>query len=189
MNEQLCEPVPTQLSVSSTTKPSTRPTLARPRPKGEGGGLTAGTRLNVAVTDCAALIDTEHVAAVPEQPPPDQPANTEPEAGDSLNTTDVPCTNDAEHVLPQSTPAGLLVTVPDPEPGKLTDNGYDGVPDPAVKPRMLPEPEPSLFEALSSKQYAVPAVRPVSDAETVCAVVPVLSDVLVVVFAGVPLLP
>jgi hypothetical protein len=46
--------------------------------------------VNVAVTDCAALIVTVHVVAVPLQPPPLQPANVEPLPGVSVNVTDVP---------------------------------------------------------------------------------------------------
>jgi hypothetical protein len=46
--------------------------------------------LNVAVTDCAALIVTAHVAAVPLHPPPLQPANVEPLLGVSVNVTGVP---------------------------------------------------------------------------------------------------
>jgi hypothetical protein len=46
--------------------------------------------VNVAVTDCAALIVTVHVVAIPPQPPPAQPANVEPPLGVSVNVTDVP---------------------------------------------------------------------------------------------------
>ena len=46
--------------------------------------------MNVAVTDSAAVIDTVHVLAVPEHPAADQPANTDPDAGVSVNVTDVP---------------------------------------------------------------------------------------------------
>ena len=56
---------------------------------GAGGGLMTGAGLNVAVTVCAWLIDTVHVLAVPEHAP-DQPPNTDPDAGVSVNVTDVP---------------------------------------------------------------------------------------------------
>ena len=79
-----------------------------------------GTRLNVALTDNASVIDTVQVESVPEHATPDQPANTEPEAGDSVNVTTVPCANDAEHVVPQLIPDGLDVTVPDPVPAGVT---------------------------------------------------------------------
>jgi hypothetical protein len=48
------------------------------------------TVLKVAVTACAALIVTVHVAAVPEQPPPLQPANVEPLVGVSVSVTEAP---------------------------------------------------------------------------------------------------
>jgi hypothetical protein len=54
---------------------------------------------------------------VPEQPPPDQPANADPAAGDSVRVTTVPSSNACEHVAPQSIPDGLLVTEPEPDPG------------------------------------------------------------------------
>jgi len=45
--------------------------------------------LNVAVTVTFDVIDTTHVP-VPEHPPPDQPANVDPDAADADNVTDVP---------------------------------------------------------------------------------------------------
>jgi hypothetical protein len=50
------------------------------------------------------------------QPVPVQPAKVEPEAGVAVSVTSVPLLNDAEQVLPQLIPAGLLVTVPFPMP-------------------------------------------------------------------------
>ena len=44
---------------------------------------------NVAVTLVAAVIATVHVP-VPLHPPPDQPANDEPAAGDAVSMTTVP---------------------------------------------------------------------------------------------------
>jgi len=75
--------------------------------------------LNVAVTDLAAFIVTVQVP-VPEHPPPLQPANTEPLAALAVRVTEVPLLNDAEQVLPQLIPAGLLVTVPLPAPDLFT---------------------------------------------------------------------
>jgi hypothetical protein len=75
--------------------------------------------VNVAVTDCAALIVTEHVP-VPEQPPPDHPVKVEPATGDAVNVTTVPLLKLAEHVAPQLIPAGLEVTVPLPVPAGVT---------------------------------------------------------------------
>ncbi len=52
-------------------------------------GKVAAT--NVALTDCTAFIVTVQVVAVPEQPPPLQPANAKAEeAGVSVSVTDVP---------------------------------------------------------------------------------------------------
>jgi hypothetical protein len=50
-----------------------------------GGGLV----VNVAVTDWAPLIVTVHVP-MPEQPPPDQAAKLDPDAGVAVNVTIVP---------------------------------------------------------------------------------------------------
>src|SRR5439155_4021504 len=69
----------------------------------------------VAVTVVALLSVTVHVP-VPEQPPPLQPVNVEPAAGVAVNVTTVPFAYAAMHVEPHEMPAGLLVTVPIPEP-------------------------------------------------------------------------
>ena len=50
------------------------------------------------------------------QPLPLQPVNVEPAAGVATRATTVPRLNDAEQVLPQLRPAGLLVTIPVPVP-------------------------------------------------------------------------
>jgi len=57
---------------------------------------------------------------VPVQPPPLQPENVEPAAGVAVKVTAVPLANGAEQVVPQETPVGALVTVPDPVPALLT---------------------------------------------------------------------
>jgi hypothetical protein len=46
--------------------------------------------LNVADTVWKTSIDTVHVDAVPEHPPPDQPAKREPEAAAAVRVTDDP---------------------------------------------------------------------------------------------------
>jgi hypothetical protein len=74
--------------------------------------------LNVAVTDCAALIVTVHVAAVPLQPPPLQPANVEPPLGVSVNVTAVPAAKLFEQVPSQLNPPGEPLTPPLPLPAK-----------------------------------------------------------------------
>jgi hypothetical protein len=79
-----------------------------------------GTRLNVAVTEAAALTVTAQVP-VPEQAPP-QPAKDEPAAGAAVRVMAVPDVTDCEQVAPQLMPVGLLVTVPEPVPLLATDN-------------------------------------------------------------------
>ena len=70
--------------------------------------------MKVAVTDAAEL--TTHVP-VPEHPPPDQPANTEPDNGEAESVTKVPMLKEAEQVpLAQLIPAEELVIVPPPVP-------------------------------------------------------------------------
>jgi len=62
--------------------------------------------VNVAVTVVSAVTVTVHDVAVPEQPPPLKPVNDEPDPGVAVNFTTVASAKDAEHVLPQSIPAG-----------------------------------------------------------------------------------
>jgi|SRR5689334_1675093 len=78
-----------------------------------------GTALNVAVTDLLALIATTQVP-VPLHPLPLQPAKVDPDAGAAVNVTVVPDEKGKLHVVPQSIPAGLLVTVPIPTPALVT---------------------------------------------------------------------
>src|SRR2546425_6932196 len=75
--------------------------------------------LNVAVTRVAPARVTVQ-AAVPEQLPPLQPANTEPPSGIAVSVTTAPLTKLAEQIAPQLTPAGVLVTVPAPAPAGET---------------------------------------------------------------------
>jgi hypothetical protein len=71
--------------------------------------------LNVAVTAAAPPIVHEHVAAVPLHAPL-QPANTEPEAAVAVRVTRVPVVRASVQSVPHVIPAGLLETVPEPEP-------------------------------------------------------------------------
>jgi hypothetical protein len=64
-----------------------------------------------------------HVLLTPEQPPPDQPETTEPEAGVAVTVTCVRPNSSVWHVPPPTVqssgdgiPVGLLVTVPEPGP-------------------------------------------------------------------------
>ena len=77
--------------------------------------------LNVAVTDCAALIVTTH-CPVPEHPAPLQPANVEPEFCVAVSVTCDPLAKFAMHVLGHRIPDGELLTVPPPLPASVTVN-------------------------------------------------------------------
>lgn len=83
-----------------------------------GGGGGDVVVLKVAVTFCAVFIVTLH-APVPLHAPP-QPAKLEPEAGVAVRLTIAPWLKFAAQVAPQLIPAGLLETVPAPEPALLT---------------------------------------------------------------------
>jgi len=75
----------------------------------------------VAVTDCAAFMVTAHVP-VPLQPAPRHPVNVDPEAGVAVSVR-VLLANVAEQAVPQLIPAGLLVTLPVPDPLRVTESG------------------------------------------------------------------
>ena len=60
-----------------------------------------------------------HVGAAPVQAP-DQPAKREPASGAAESVTVCPGSNVAEHAAPQATPAGELVTEPEPLPARVT---------------------------------------------------------------------
>src|SRR4029077_3848686 len=77
--------------------------------------------LKVAVTDLAAVMETEH-APTPEQAPL-HPAKVDPEPGVAVRMTEVPPLKFAVHALGQLMPAGTLVTVPVPVPATVTING------------------------------------------------------------------
>jgi hypothetical protein len=83
------------------------------------GNVVAVANANVAVIVVALVAVTVH-APVPEQPPPDQPENTEPPAAVAVRTTELPDGNVAEHVVPHVIRAGALVTLPLPRPARTT---------------------------------------------------------------------
>jgi len=58
---------------------------------------------------------------------PDHPAKSELASGAGVNETIVPWAKEAVHVLPQSIPAGALVTVPEPAPWRETVSRNVGV--------------------------------------------------------------
>src|SRR5438093_1194333 len=119
----------------------------------------------VAVTVVALLSVTVHVP-VPEQPPPLQPVNVEPAAGVAVNVTTVPFAYAAMHVEPHEMPAGLLVTVPIPEPVWLAVSGEAGTAQAAgtvvVAPRVtvhVPAPEPPPARPAALRSPAAPPSR------------------------------
>lgn len=71
------------------------------------------TCVKVAATDVAEDNTTVH-AAMPEQPLPVQPVNVYPLAGTAVSLTLAPEVNEALQILPQSMPAGVEVTAPEP---------------------------------------------------------------------------
>lgn len=77
---------------------------------GAGGGTVA----KVAMTESALLSITLQLE-LPEQAPAHE-LNTPFDPADSLSVTLVSCGKTAVHVVGQSIPGGLLVTVPAPEP-------------------------------------------------------------------------
>src|SRR5207253_2271241 len=101
--------VPTFVNVT-VLAPLVVPIATVPKLRLAGESATTGPllRLNVAVTDLAAVIVTEQVP-VPTQAPL-QPAKVEPAAAAAVRVTTVPLRKLAEHVVPQLMPAGLLVT-------------------------------------------------------------------------------
>ena len=86
---------------------------------GFGCPTVGGTIWNVAVTSWLAFIAITQVP-VPEQPPPLQPANVEPGEGAALSVTFVPGAYLLEHVPGHEIPAGLLLTLPEPDPPTAT---------------------------------------------------------------------
>src|SRR5712691_3862936 len=79
----------------------------------------------VAVTVVAAATVTVH-GRIPLQPPPLQPANTEPATGVAVRVTLVLRVKVAAQVAPQVIPVGVLVTVPSPVPVLATVRLKDG---------------------------------------------------------------
>ena len=49
---------------------------------------------------------------------PDQPVKADPIAGVAVKVTEAPLTNEKEHIVPQSIPDGVDVTVPEPVPSR-----------------------------------------------------------------------
>ena len=67
-----------------------------------------------------AFIVTVQLPVPRQLDPPLQPTKDEPAAGVAVSMTTVPLANEATQLAPQSIPAGLLVTEPDPDPFLFT---------------------------------------------------------------------
>ena len=132
--------------------------------------------LNVAVTVLATLTVT--VQAVPEQAPV-QPAKVEPAAGVAVRVTTVPGVTDCEQLVPQLIPAGVLVTVPPPEPLFVTESVTGAMLNVAVtkvavltvtEQVLVPEHapvQPAKVEPAAGAAVRVTAVPGVTDCEQV----------------------
>src|SRR6476661_10348972 len=82
-------------------------------------------KVKVAVTEWAASIVTMQVP-VPEQPAPVQPVKSELASGLAVRVTTVPKAKSFVQVDPQSIPAGLEVTEPEPLPSVETSRVFGG---------------------------------------------------------------
>jgi hypothetical protein len=104
-------------------------------PATSGLSLNAfGLVLNVAVVARAAVIETVQVFVVPVHAPL-QPAKSELPVAAAVKVTMAPLVSDVEQTVPQSMPAGELVTVPLPVPALVTVNANDGSENVAVTDR------------------------------------------------------
>src|SRR5437763_1319927 len=93
--------------------------------------LDPGLSVKVAVTVVSALVVGAQVPA-PVQPPPDQPANVDPEPGVAVNETAAPNLNACEQVPGHEIPLGVLTTEPEPEPTRDTVNVTVAAPKPTT---------------------------------------------------------
>lgn len=92
--------------------------------------VSTGSRLKLAPTDCALLIDTTHVVAEPVQAPL-HPPNTEPTFGAAVSVTDVFVANCPLQLVGHEMPLGWDVMLPVPEPLTVVVSAYEvGDPDP-----------------------------------------------------------
>src|SRR5438270_13963298 len=92
----------------------------------ELGGPLPEDRVRVAVTASLEPIVTTHDFG-PEQPAPDQPANAEPDLVVGASVTCAPWPTTIEHVSGHETPAGPLVTDPEPAPATETVTAHHAV--------------------------------------------------------------
>jgi hypothetical protein len=94
----------------------------------------------------------------------DQPEKVEPPAGVAVRVTFVAATKECEHVEPQLIPAGLEVTVPEPEPDFVTCNSCGcGLGIPTVTWSDLVPVRPALIEESLSVTVRVTVFVPVEE--------------------------
>jgi hypothetical protein len=91
------------------------------------GTVSAGGSSEKEAVTAVAPVTVTVQDPVPLQPPPLHPTKTELTPGIAVSVTTVPLTKLALHVAPQSIPAGLLVTVPVPDPARVTLSGTIGM--------------------------------------------------------------
>src|SRR5680860_25559 len=102
---------------SPTTSPLPVPECRTLNVRSPGGG--AAIFVKVATTSPFEAKSTTQVEDVPVHAPL-QPPNVEPVVGVAVSVTELPSTNSLLQTLPQSMPAGLLVTTPLPLPALVT---------------------------------------------------------------------
>ena len=101
--------------------------VTTPVPVPESVTVSVGNAVIVKAAETDRLLFTVTLQApVPLHAPP-QPAKVEPEPGLAVNVTGVPMGKLAPQVVPQLIPAGVLVTVPTPVPGRVTVNIGDAL--------------------------------------------------------------
>src|SRR5947208_7616866 len=90
--------------------------------------VTVKTKVGVKIAGAAGREGSVSAEGpVPVQAPPLQPVKTDRTAGVAASVTTVPLTKVAVQVIPQSTPVGVLVTIPAPAPALETVRAKTGV--------------------------------------------------------------
>jgi hypothetical protein len=118
---------------------------------------TACSRSKVAVTSRGPLSVTVQ-SSVPEQPPPRQPAKSDPSSAACVRITWLSRGNAPTQSFPQAMPAGLLVTVPLPSPAGVTVN--ETSPGRAGLKRAVILMGPSTVKAHGSVPLQSPPLQP-----------------------------
>jgi hypothetical protein len=136
--------------------------------------VSVTTAIKVAVTVCSLIPVSTWQLPVPVQPPPDQPRKREPGAGVAVSVSEVPASSDVEQDDPQSIPAGVLDTDPEPVPATETSTLTMGA-EPPRKTMASPPP-------LESSLYVPPALQLPAEGHEGCPMK--TSWFVVVAFAG-----